>query len=355
MGWKFYKDILPFAAMIAVECITVGLKTIFKAASLVGMSYYVFMVYSYAIATLVLLPLPLIFGRRTDLPLFKLSLLYKFFLLGLIWFLSQLCGYSGIGYSSPTLASALSNLVPAFTFILAVIFRMEKLSIRRSSTQAKIMGTIISISGALVVLLYNGPVVFSTFSPSPSFQLESHSRTSETNWVIGGLLLTAEYILLSVWYIVQSQVMKEYPEELIVVLWCNFWATIISAPVCFIAERNMNAWILKPVIAIIATVLVGIFGSSFISFVHTWGLHLKGPVYISSFRPLSIAIAAVMGVIFLGDALYLGSIVGAMIISIGFYGVIWGKAKEEEMDVDGGLEPSSDAKAPLLAAAVLQS
>ena len=40
--------------------------------------------------------------------------------------------------------------------------------------------------------------------------------------------------------------------------------------------------------------------------VHTWGLHLKGPLYISIFMPLSIGIAAAMGVIFLGDALYLG-------------------------------------------------
>ena len=37
--------------------------------------------------------------------------------------LAQICGYRGIAYSSPTLASAISNLTPAFTFILAIIFR----------------------------------------------------------------------------------------------------------------------------------------------------------------------------------------------------------------------------------------
>lgn len=43
------------------------------------------------------------------------------------------------------------------------------------------------------------------------------------------------------------------------------------------------------------------------------------------------------------------SIIGAIIISIGFYGILWGKAKEEELkELDGvcGLESSS--KAPLL-------
>jgi drug/metabolite transporter (DMT)-like permease len=35
----------------------------------------------------------------------------------------QNCVFTGVSYSSPTLASAMSNLVPAFTFLLAVIFR----------------------------------------------------------------------------------------------------------------------------------------------------------------------------------------------------------------------------------------
>lgn len=40
--------------------------------------------------------------------------------------------------------------------------------------------------------------------------------------------------------------------------------------------------------------------------VHTWALHLRGPVYVAMFKPLSIAIAAAMGVVILGDTLYLG-------------------------------------------------
>jgi hypothetical protein len=59
----FYKDVLPFSAMVAVECLGMGLYTLFKAATLKGLSYYVFVAYSYAIATFVLLPLPFIFRR----------------------------------------------------------------------------------------------------------------------------------------------------------------------------------------------------------------------------------------------------------------------------------------------------
>ena len=34
------KDVLPFSDMVAVECTNVGLNTLFKAATLKGLSYY---------------------------------------------------------------------------------------------------------------------------------------------------------------------------------------------------------------------------------------------------------------------------------------------------------------------------
>ncbi|KAK7841399.1 wat1-related protein [Quercus suber] len=274
-----YKDVLPFSGMVAAECINVGLNILFKASTLKGLSYYVFILYSSAIRTLVLLPFPLasIFRR----------------------FLGQLCGYKGIEFSSPTLASAISNLTPAWTYILAVIFRMENLALRSSITQVKIIGTLVSISGALVVVFYKGPTII---SPSQSLSLSLHSPrgTSETKWVI----------------------------ETVVVFLYVLCTAIISAPVCLMAERNLHAWTLRPDVTLVTILYSGFFGSS-MSIVIAWALHLKGPVYVSIFKPLSIVIAAAMGVIFLGDALYLGSLIGAIILSIGFYAVIWAKAKEE--------------------------
>lgn len=93
---------------------------------------------------------------------------------------------------------------------------MEKLDLGSSSTRAKTIGTIVSVSGALIAILYDGPVILSSSSPpsSPS-SLEYPLQTPETNWVLGGLLLVAFCILVSVWYILQ-------------VIWYGFppnWAT----------------------------------------------------------------------------------------------------------------------------------
>ena len=62
-GWEWKKEVVPFTAMAAVELATVGLNTLYKAATLKGLSYFVFMAYTYVLGTLVLVPLPFIFRR----------------------------------------------------------------------------------------------------------------------------------------------------------------------------------------------------------------------------------------------------------------------------------------------------
>ncbi|XVF14138.1 hypothetical protein REPUB_Repub09cG0031600 [Reevesia pubescens] len=356
-----YKDVLPFTAMVTMECANVGLNTLFKAATLKGMSYHVFVVYAYAIAALVLLPAPFFSYRSRVLPPLSFPILCKIGLLGLIGSSSQIVGYTGINYSSPTLASAISNLTPAFTFILAIIFRMEKLIWKRTSSQAKVMGTIISIIGAFVVTLYKGPAI--VIASTPSMPLQQPLNSSKTNlvfgglhsenpnWVLGGVLLTAEYILVPLWYIVQTQIMKEYPAELTVVFFYNLCVSFIAAIVGLATERNASAWKIRPDIALASVVCSGLFGSCLNNTVHTWALRLKGPVFVAMFKPLSIAIAVAMGVMFLGDTLHLGSLIGATIISIGFYTVMWGKEKEDIAEDCGNgtsIDSPSSHKVPLL-------
>ncbi|KAM5581581.1 WAT1-related protein [Rosa sericea] len=346
-GRSCYRDVLPFTAMVAMESTNVGLNTLFKAATMRGMSYHVFIVYSYSIAALALLPAPFISHRSRRLPPLNFSIMSKILLLGLIGSSSQIMGYTGINYSSPMLYSAISNLLPAFTFILAIIFRLENVALKTRSTQAKIVGTIVSLAGAFVVTLYKGPRISLT---GRTQSLLLNSTPSNSNWVIGGLLITAEYILVTLWYIVLAQIMKEYPNELTVIFFYNVVVSIVAVVVGLITEKNPNAWRLRPDMALVSILCSGLLNSLLNNTVHTWTLRVKGPVYVTMFKPLSIAIAVVMGVTFLGDTLHLGSLLGATIISVGFYMVLWGKAKEETCKDSGAdsLESPSSNEAPLL-------
>ncbi|KAF2319887.1 hypothetical protein GH714_020065 [Hevea brasiliensis] len=51
--------------------------------------------------------------------------------------------------------------------------------------------------------------------------------------------------------------------------------SIISAPVCFIAEENRDAWRLRPDIALLAIIYSAIFGPCYSTIVHAWGVSLE--------------------------------------------------------------------------------
>ncbi|KAL4361014.1 hypothetical protein GQ457_04G020240 [Hibiscus cannabinus] len=114
-----------------------------------GMPNLVFVFYSNALASLILLPSSFLFHRypslfsipispffsdflllcRSHHPPLTFTILCWFFLLGLLGCVilmkiyDCITGYAGIYYSSPTLATAMLNLIPGLTFILAVAFR----------------------------------------------------------------------------------------------------------------------------------------------------------------------------------------------------------------------------------------
>ncbi|MBA0876050.1 hypothetical protein Goshw_000625 [Gossypium schwendimanii] len=241
-----------------------------------------------------------------------------------------------------------SSLRPLLPHVFAHT-RIEKVAFRSSSSRAKIMGTFTSICGALVIIFYKGPKVFS-LSSSAIHQRPLGLMSSESNWIIGGLLLAIAFVLVSLGYIIQSQIMKIYPEEVTVNFFYNLFGTIISLPICFLAEPNLSSWRLSSDLAAVAVLYSGLFGFSFLCVVHIWGIHLKGPVFVASFKPTSIAIAVVMSAIFLGEAIFLGSVIGSLILCTGLYCVLWGKAKEEEemREDDCGLSTTINGRVPLL-------
>ncbi|KAI3452764.1 hypothetical protein Pfo_009427 [Paulownia fortunei] len=338
----------PYVGMVLATTAQVGLIVISKRAMASGMTNYTFVAYSNALAALLLLPLSLLIHRSSNRPPLTFLLVCGFFSLGVLGCLAQLTGYTGINYTSAAFASAMLNLIPGFTFILAVIFRMEKLACRSSSFLAKTIGTVVSIAGAFVVTLYKGPQIL-TLQSSSKLHYE-HIHIPQSSWIIGGLFLAADCAVSSGYIIVQASILKIYPAELIIVFFYCFFAAILSTVVSLIVDRDLSAWALQPNIRLIAVLYSGVFGSAFQVSVTAWCLHRRGPLFVSMFHPLGIVIAAALGIIFLGDILYLGSLVGSVVIVIGFYSVMWGKAKEVTV-IENSVARSSEStseKAPLL-------
>ncbi|KAL0350978.1 UNVERIFIED_CONTAM: WAT1-related protein [Sesamum radiatum] len=249
------REVLPFAAMLTVEFTNVGMNVLYKAAVSKGLNYHVYMVYSYAISALILLPLAFFFHRSTRLPPFTLLLLVKFFILGFLGFTGQLLGYAGVAYSNPTLGSAMSNITPASTFFLAAVFRLEKLKLRSLSSLVKVIGALVSIAGALVAVLYDGPLLINGHTEKLTLPTTFGARS---NWIFGGALLIGCYIVASVWYIFQGIVIKEYPAEFILVFFYNFFAFILAVPVCVASEPNLSSWAVPSDVRLISILYAGI-------------------------------------------------------------------------------------------------
>ncbi|KAL6951909.1 hypothetical protein U1Q18_047449 [Sarracenia purpurea var. burkii] len=347
---SYMKDGAPFVAMVIVMCGEMAMLTASKAALNTGINNFIFVVYCNALGTLILLPYFVFRRYRSKSPPISFSLLWKLFFQALLGkCLMQIAGYPGLNYSSPTLAAAISNLVPAFTFLLAIIFRMEKINIKSFSSQAKILGTTLAISGALVVTLYKGPSILSG-APSPANLTDKFLVLDQSKWVLGAAFLTVSYFFSACGNIVQTAIVNEYPDRLTIVFLYNLFGTIQCAIFTLISERNPEAWTLHSGIAIFAILYTGIYITVLMDNVIAWCLLEKGPLYVVMFRPLVIAIAQVMGVIFLRETLYLGSIIGSIVIAAGFYAVMHGQAAEEE-DIAPKevckMEPSMD-KTPLL-------
>lgn len=341
---SFIEKALPFAAMVMVECGEVGMITLGKAAMNDGLSSFVYVVYYNGLGTIILLPGFILNCCRNNRPPLTLSVLCKIFGLGFLGIcLLQVSAYTGISYSSPTLAAALGNLIPAFTFLLAVIFRLEKFDMKKPTSQAKALGTIVAITGAFVITFYQGPALFKKL-----LHLNSHQNllsSQKSKWILGGFLIAITSICSSSWNVFQTATVKEFPDEVTVVfLFCCF-GTIQTAIFTLILERNTDVWILDSRTELVSIVFAAIFGAAVRSSVITWCLRKKGPVYVSMFKPISVVIAVIMGIMFLGDVLHLGSVIGAVIIAPGVYTVLWGQSRESKKAIG---DESSAENAPLL-------
>lgn len=81
------------------------------------------------------------------------------------------------------------------------LFRLEKLNWENKSSQAKSLGTFVSIGGAFVVTFYKGPPLIGELSHSGSPRRLLLSP--QLSWILGGFFLAAEAFMSSAWYILQ--------------------------------------------------------------------------------------------------------------------------------------------------------
>ncbi|XP_031101277.1 WAT1-related protein At3g28050-like [Ipomoea triloba] len=334
---------LPFVLMVFVILSQVTNLIVSKMAMSRGLSSFILALYGDLLATLISLPFAFIFSRSNNFPV-TFAVLCKIFLLALVGCVGQICEFAGTKYGSPTLATAMLNLVPGFTFVLALILRMETVNWRSSSSHAKTIGTLVSIAGAFVVTFYNGPPILNKPSSLPTLLF----LFTQQSWILGAFLLAILALSTAIWYTFQAAILKVYPAKMIVCCFYCLFLTIQSALVSLLTVRDWSAWKIHRDITLFAVLFSGC-TTAIRLYLISWCIGKEGPLFVSMFKPLAIVVSAVVGVIWFSDTLYLGSIIGGVIIVVGFYAVMWGKSKENITKVETlRNSASSSQNAPLL-------
>ncbi|MBA0763241.1 hypothetical protein Gotri_012727 [Gossypium trilobum] len=120
-----------YMAMVVVQFAYGGSNILIKIALERGLNQFVFLVYRHKLAMLL--------KERPSLSLPMFGQIFLFSSLGTTIHLNLY--FAALAYTSPTVATAWSNVIPNLTFLMAVFLRMEKVKIRSGSGGAKVSGT----------------------------------------------------------------------------------------------------------------------------------------------------------------------------------------------------------------------
>ncbi|KAK8944898.1 WAT1-related protein [Platanthera zijinensis] len=321
-----YRRFKPHVLMVFTQiCYT--LQYFFTEASFGrGMKPHIFVTYRHAAASLIICPIAY-FLERDARPKLTWALFLEIFVLSILGVSLTLNMYfASLLYTSPTFVTAMSNTVAALTFIVAVLLRLETVDLKKARGKAKVAGTIISLAGVTTMTFYKGR----PFRNLGGALIHIQGQTVHESWLKGSMFAVASTIAWSIWYIMQAYTVKRYPAQLSLTAWMCFIGCLQSAVFSVILEHKSEAWHIGFNIQLWTIIYSGAICSGLIIFIFLWCNDKKGPVFVTLFDPLATILVALLAYFVVGERMYIGSLLGGLIVIIGLYLLLWGKENDQE-------------------------
>jgi drug/metabolite transporter (DMT)-like permease len=237
----------PYVAMVSLQFGYAGMNVITKVSLNRGMSHYVLVVYRHAFATLSIAPFALALERKVR-PRMTPWVFLQIFVLALLGpVIDQNFYYAGLKFTSPTFSCAMSNMLPAMTFIMAVLFRMEKVNLKKARCVAKVVGTLVTVAGAMLMTLYKGRVVEMVWTkhvhlhgPHPAGA--TAAAAADKDWLTGSIFLIIATLAWASLFVLQAATLKRYDAPLSLTTLICFVGTLQAIVVTFVMERSTSVW-----------------------------------------------------------------------------------------------------------------
>lgn len=326
------KRLKAYVGVIMIQFGFAGQGILAKTALNQGMNHFTFSVFRNGIAALVFAPFA-IFHERKVRPSMTISIFFKIFMMALLEpVIDQNLYYAGMKYTTATFAITLTNIVPALIFIMAWISGLERVKLKSRYSQGKIIGTIVTVGGAMIMTLFKGPPLGLPWTKQTSFHQSSSATSSPYphDSLKGALMISAGCVCWASFTILQAITLKEYPAELsLTALICGM-GSLQGTIITFAVERgNFAIWSVHWDTKFITALYSGVICSGVAYYVSGVIMQERGPVFVTAFNPLSMVLVAILSSFILAEQLDLGSVLGAVVIVTGLYLLIWGKSKDE--------------------------
>ncbi|KAG9444305.1 hypothetical protein H6P81_015645 [Aristolochia fimbriata] len=348
------KELRPALFMTTVQIMFAVVNIFYKLAIYDGMNLRVLVAYRYVFATVSLAPVAFFLERKARPPLTWMILLQAVACGVFGGVLAQNLYIAALKICTATFVTAITNLIPAITFVFAVIFRMEQLRIRKVAGQAKVMGTLMGVGGAMLLTFYKGVEI--NYLGSFHYNLVGNHRggadqkvpdhVESGNRVMGSMLAVASCFSYAIWLIIQTKMAESYPCHYSSTTLMCLMSSILSVGYALCLERDLSQWKLGWNIRLLTVLYVGVLASAVGLAIVAWCIRKKGPLFVSVFNPLMLVVVGFLGSLLLDEKLHLGSVLGSVLIIAGLYAVLWGKGKEMERSVHAAGKASGAAAEP---------
>ncbi|CAN8287048.1 unnamed protein product [Cochlearia groenlandica] len=321
----------PCFTMVCLQFGYAGMNLVTKTVLDRGMSHYVLVAYRNVFAAAAIAPFAF-FSERKVRSKMTFTIFMQIFVLALLGpVIDQNLYYIGLKLTSSTFSTAVSNIVPALTFILAALFRMEKVEMRKVRCQVKVVGTLLTLFGSILMIFYKGPFI-NIF--------RSNLTTTTVYFSPAGDYLKATVFLLlaslswSSYFILQASILKKYSAHLSLSTMVCSIGTLQSLALYFVMEHNLSSFNIGLDMNLLASAYAGIMSSSIAYYVQGLMIQRKGLVFVTSFNPLVVVIVSIISFFVLGQGIYLGGVIGVVVLVVGVYAILWGKHDGEDNVLD---------------------